>query len=73
MTDYLENGVSEYDVYDRIDNEIALFGAKLWGKGNKDLSAAKEDYGGAWNSSADKLYIRDREKRRRRGSSLSDG
>ena len=36
MTDYLENGVSEYDVYDRIDNEIALFGAKLWGKGNKD-------------------------------------
>ena len=44
MTDYLENGVSEYDVYDRIDNEIALFGAKLWGKGNKDLSAAKEDY-----------------------------
>lgn len=32
MTDYLENGVSEYDVYDRIDNEIALFGAKLWGK-----------------------------------------
>lgn len=44
MTDYLENGVSEYDVYDRIDNEIALFGAKLWGKGNKDLNAAKEDY-----------------------------
>ncbi|URW88918.1 family 20 glycosylhydrolase [[Ruminococcus] torques] len=42
MTDYLENGVSEYDVYDRIDNEIALFGAKLWGKGNKDLSAAKK-------------------------------
>ena len=33
---------SEYDVYDRIDNEIALFGAKLWGKGNKDLSAAKK-------------------------------
>ena len=29
MTDYLENGISEYDVYDRLQNSIPLFGAKL--------------------------------------------
>ena len=40
MTDYLENGVSEYDVYDRIENAIPLFGAKLWGKGTKSLNEA---------------------------------
>ncbi len=40
MTDYLENGVSEYDVYDRIKNAIPLFGAKLWGKGNYTLNQA---------------------------------
>lgn len=44
MTDYLENGVSEYDVYDRINDEIALFGAKLWGKGSKSLADAQQDY-----------------------------
>ena len=40
MTDYLDNGVSEYDVYDRINEPIALFGAKLWGKGNMNMNEA---------------------------------
>ena len=40
MTDYLDNGVSEYDVYDRISN-MSLFAAKLWGKGDMDLAGAK--------------------------------
>ena len=38
MTDYLENGIGEYDVYDRLQNLIPLFGAKLWGKDDKTLS-----------------------------------
>ena len=41
MTDYLDNGVSEYDVYDRIKMPIALFGAKLWGKYDLSLDGAK--------------------------------
>lgn len=41
MTDYLENGITEWDVYDRIKTPTALFGAKLWGKGNKSLEEAK--------------------------------
>lgn len=40
MTDYLDNGVSEYDVYDRISN-MSLFAAKLWGKGGLDLAGAQ--------------------------------
>lgn len=40
MTDYLDNGVSEYDVYDRISN-MSLFAAKLWGKGDLDLAGAQ--------------------------------
>lgn len=40
MTDYLDNGVSEYDVYDRISN-LSLFAAKLWGKGDLDLTGAQ--------------------------------
>lgn len=40
MTDYLENGISEYDVYKRIENAIPLFGAKLWGKGSMNLGEA---------------------------------
>ena len=28
MTDCLENGIGEYDVYDRLQNLIPLFGAK---------------------------------------------
>ena len=42
MTDYLENGVSEYDVYDRIENAIPLFGAKLWGVNNNSLKDANQ-------------------------------
>ena len=41
MIDYLDNGVSEYDVYDRIKMPIALFGAKLWGKHDLSLDGAK--------------------------------
>ncbi|WP_461809980.1 discoidin domain-containing protein [Faecalimonas sp.] len=40
MTDYLNNGISEYDVYDRINEPIALFGAKLWGKGDMNMNEA---------------------------------
>lgn len=40
MTDYLDNGVSEYDVYDRISN-LSLFAAKLWGKGALNLAGAQ--------------------------------
>ncbi len=42
MIDEKDNGISEYDVYDRIRNAIPLFGAKTWGKNQKDLNAAKE-------------------------------
>ena len=43
MTTIWENGVSEYDVYDRIDNEIALFGRQSRGeKEIKTLAAAKK-------------------------------
>ena len=42
MTDYLDNGVSEYDVYDRIEKSLPLFAAKLWGKGELSLSEAKK-------------------------------
>lgn len=40
MTDYKENGVTEYDVYHRISN-MPLFGAKLWGKEDLSLTDAK--------------------------------
>ena len=43
MTDYLDNGVSEYDVYDRLNN-LPLFAAKLWGKVSLDMNSAKERY-----------------------------
>lgn len=42
MTDYLDNGVSEHDVYDRLQNAIPLMGAKLWGKRDKTLAEANE-------------------------------
>ena len=42
MTDYLNNGVSEYDVYDRIGGAMPLFAAKLWGKNDLSLDEAKE-------------------------------
>lgn len=37
MVDYLDNGVSEYDIYQRIQHAMPLFGAKLWGKGSMNL------------------------------------
>ena len=46
MTDYLDNGISEWDVYDRINN-LPLFAAKLWGKEELNLNDA--------NARADKL------------------
>lgn len=46
MTDYLDNGISEWDVYDRINN-LPLFAAKLWGKEELNLEGA--------NARADKL------------------
>lgn len=46
MTDYLDNGISEWDVYDRISN-LPLFAAKLWGKEELNLNDA--------NARADKL------------------
>lgn len=42
MTDYLNNGITEYDVYDRIQASAALFGAKLWGKGSLTQSQAEK-------------------------------
>lgn len=42
MTDYLENGISQYDVYDRIENAIPLFGAKLWGINDNSLEEANQ-------------------------------
>ena len=44
MTDYLENGISEYDVFDRIDDEMALFSSKLWGKHERTLDQANAEY-----------------------------
>lgn len=41
MCDYLENGVSEYDIYDRIDHSLGLFAANSWGKGKLDTAGAK--------------------------------
>ena len=36
-----ENGISEYDVYDRITNSAGLYAAATWGKGTADVSTAK--------------------------------
>ena len=41
MTDYLDNGISEYDVYDRIEKAIPLLAAKLWGKNTMNINDAK--------------------------------
>lgn len=43
MCDNQENGMSEYDIYDRINRSAGLFGANSWGKsGSIDTAAAKE-------------------------------
>ena len=41
MTDYLENGITEYDVYDRITAAAGLFGANSWGRGALNTADAK--------------------------------
>lgn len=41
MTDYLENGITEYDVYDRITAAAGLFGANSWGRGSLNTADAK--------------------------------
>ncbi|MDY2777615.1 MAG: discoidin domain-containing protein [Collinsella sp.] len=33
MTDYLENGITEYDVYHRVNDAMGLFAANSWGRG----------------------------------------
>lgn len=45
MCDMLENGMSEYDVYDRISNSLGLFAANGWGKGALTTAQAKERAG----------------------------
>lgn len=42
MTDYLENGITEHDVYDRITAAAGLFGANSWGRGSLNTQQAKE-------------------------------
>ncbi len=41
MTDYKNNGITEYDVYDRICDGLPLFAAKLWGKGSMNQAQAE--------------------------------
>lgn len=41
MCDNQENGMSEYDIYDRINRSAGLFGANGWGKGSMDTASAK--------------------------------
>ena len=42
MVDRYDNGVSEYDIYDRIaGSTMGLYAAKVWGKGNLTLEEAK--------------------------------
>lgn len=38
MCDYLNNGVTEYDVFDRANESLPLFAAKLWGKDASSMS-----------------------------------
>lgn len=41
MCDVSENGVSEYDVYDRLSKAAILYSANAWGKGSMSMSSAK--------------------------------
>ena len=45
MCDMLENGMSEYDVYDRVSNSMGLFAANGWGTGALTTAQAKERAG----------------------------
>lgn len=43
MCDFQENGMSEYDIYRRIDGALGLFAANTWGKtGSVDLAGAQQ-------------------------------
>ncbi|MDY4041869.1 MAG: discoidin domain-containing protein [Collinsella sp.] len=42
MTDRRENGMSEYDIYDRIRTSAGLYSAASWGKGGMTLAQAQE-------------------------------
>ncbi|MBE6468995.1 MAG: LPXTG cell wall anchor domain-containing protein [Coriobacteriaceae bacterium] len=42
MTDRRENGMSEYDIYDRIRSSAGLYSAASWGKGSMTLAQAKD-------------------------------
>ena len=46
MCDNQENGMSEYDIYDRINRSAGLFGANGWGKGSMNTAAAKDAIAG---------------------------
>ena len=53
MCDYLDNGISEYDIYDRIDHALGLFAANSWGKngmGIEDAKAVVSELGDAPNT-----------------------
>lgn len=41
MIDEKDNGMSEYDIYDRFINSAGLFAANLWGKGDLNVTDAK--------------------------------
>lgn len=41
MCDELDNGISEYDIYDRIAYSAGLFGANGWGHGSMNLDQAR--------------------------------
>ena len=42
MIDEKDNGMSEYDIYKRFVNNMGLFAAKMWGKGNLTMSEAQK-------------------------------
>ncbi len=44
MTDYLENGVSEYDVYDRLNVDYHYLQQNFGGKGEMNLEEAKSSH-----------------------------
>ena len=41
MTDYLYNGVSEYDIWGSYLSNLPLFAAKLWGRGDMESDPAQ--------------------------------
>ena len=41
MCDYLNNGITEWDIYDRVNESLPLFAANLWGK-DEDVMSLQE-------------------------------